>query len=135
MKKHTARKKLRKATAAERRKLGLPEGATMETVDLHDPNLAPEHRDNFIRIVKCEIVRLDELIGRYYRHRGECGNPDCDCGLSDLAERAEIMCGHMLACKELFGAIIIDDHCNFVHFVKEFGGDTYALLTTTERAQ
>jgi hypothetical protein len=135
MKKHTAKKRVRKASTAEQRKLGLPKDCTVEEVDLHDPNLAPEHRDNFITGVRSEVVRLDEIIGSWYRHRGECGDPECDCGGNDLAERVENLCGHLLACKELFGVIIIDDYSHFRRFVKDFGGDAYARLTATERAQ
>jgi len=130
------RMKRRKATAAERRRLGLPKDCIVEDVDLHDPNLAREHRERFIATVKAEVTRLDELIGPWYRHRGECQIESCDCGGNDLIEQAEIICNHLLAAKELFGAIIIDDHRHFARLVKEFGDDdTYAALTKTERAQ
>jgi hypothetical protein len=135
MAKTTRSKKLRKASAAEFRRFGLPAGHKMriETVDLEDPNLAPEHRDNFIGAIRAEIVRLDELIDAWYRHCGECNIPDCDCGGDELAEPAQIVCSHLLAVKELFGQAIIDDFPCFARFVRECegGGDKlYAALTS-----
>jgi hypothetical protein len=130
------RQRKRKATLYEQRKLGLPADCMVVTVDLHDPNLAPEHRDRFIAMVKAEVTQLDEQIGLWYRHRGECQIEDCDCGGNSLIERAEIMSNHMPGIKNLFGEIIIDDHRNFARLVKEFGGeDAYAALTATKRAQ
>src|SRR5215475_11482266 len=121
-----AKKKVRKATAAERRRLGLPKGSgplEVVDVDLGDPNLDPEHRDNFIRVVRDERAHLDETIGHSYRHRGACGDPNCDCGGNELIEHAEKMCGHVLAIKMLFGLAIVDDYGQFARLVKEFGGD------------
>jgi hypothetical protein len=125
----TARKRLRKATAAERRKLGLGKGATVEEVNLRDLNLAPEHREHFTTMVKAKVAELDELIGRWYRHRGECGDPDCDCGGNYLIEEAEKMCGPVLAVKQIFGETIIDRYPHFARLVKEFGPDAYAALS------
>jgi hypothetical protein len=114
----------RNASATERRLLGVPKGSRLkvEDIDLEDPNLAPEHRDNFITAIKVEVARLDELIGSWYRHRAECGDPDCDCGGNELIERAKMMCGHVLAIKMLFGLAIIDDYAQFARLVREFGG-------------
>ena len=135
MSKTRAKRKRRKATAAERRRLGLGKGAMIETVDLHDQNLAPEHRDRFTNAINAEVARYDELIAAWYRHRGECHIAGCDCGGQHLAEQVEKLCPHLFAVKHLFGVIIIDDHPHFRRFVKEFGGDAYARLTATACAQ
>jgi hypothetical protein len=102
-------------------------------VDLHDPNLAPEHRDSFIRIVKAEAARLDEFTAMLYRHRD-----DPKYGVSniaDLAEQVRNLCGHLLACKELFGVIIIDNYPHLARLLQNFSDANYARLTATERAQ
>jgi hypothetical protein len=120
----------RKANARERK--FLPKDCTVEEVDLEDPNLAPHHRDNFIAAIRGEVTGLDELIGRWYRHRGECGDPDCDCGGNELIAQAETLCGHLLAAKELFGVILITDYPFFARLVKEFGRDAHAVLSAEE---
>jgi hypothetical protein len=125
----------RKATRAERRRLGLPKGATITEVDLCDPKLQAEHRESFITAVRADVTRLDEMIGLWYRHRGECGDPNCDCGAGDLAAQAETACGSLLAIKALFGVVIIDDYPHFVRFAKDFGGDAYERLSATKGAQ
>jgi hypothetical protein len=79
----------RRATAAEQRKYGLTKDTVVEDVDLHDPNLAPEHRERFIAMIKAEVTRLDETIGLWYRHRGECRIEGCDCGGNNLIEQAD----------------------------------------------
>jgi hypothetical protein len=129
------RKKLRKATAAERRKLGLPKGSTIEHVDLHDPNLVPEHRDNFIAGVKNEAACLDEFIAMLYRHRDDSRYGISANDMTDLAEQAKNLCGHLLACKELFGVVIIDDYPHLARLLQNFSSANYARLTATERAQ
>jgi len=106
MRNTTAKRKLRKATAAERRRLGLAKDATIETVDLHDPNLAPEHRDHFITGIKTEVARLDELIAYWYRHRDQCRIEGCDHGRAELSDQVRNLLSHLLAAKELFGVII-----------------------------
>jgi hypothetical protein len=122
--------KHRKPTRAERKRL--PKGIeTIEEVDLSDPNLEPYHRDNFIKAVRMEAARLDALIERYYRHRGQCNIPDCDCGGGELANQAEQLCSHLLFIKRTFGQVIIDDHPSLARFVKECGeeSDTYGQLS------
>jgi|SRR6516164_571147 hypothetical protein len=128
MSRYSNAKRLRKATAAERRRMGLPKDSTVEEVNLHDPNLAPEHRERFTSAIKMKLAELDEKIGLWYKHRGECGNPDCDCGGNDLIEQAEMMCGHALAIKQLFGEVIIDRYPHFARLVREFGDDARAAL-------
>jgi hypothetical protein len=123
----------RKATAKERRELGLPKGGMIEDIDLHDPNLAPEHRAAFIAGIRAKVAELDERIGRWYRHRGECGIDGCDCGLGALAEQAEMLCGHLFAAKQLFGVFLVDEHPQFVRFVKDFSENAYATLSATNR--
>jgi hypothetical protein len=95
----------------------------VETINLTDPNLDPRHRDDFTNLVKAEVTTLDELIGRWYRHAGECRSEGCDCGGEALAERAEIMCCHLLFIKRTWGEVIIDQHPSFAKFTKECGGD------------
>jgi hypothetical protein len=119
-----ARNKRRKPTAAER-KLLPASIESVETVDLSDPNLDPFHRDNFIKAIRLEAARLDALIELYYRHRGECNIPDCDCG-GELAEQAEKLCSHLFFIKHAFGQIIIDDHPSLARFVKECGEEDHA---------
>jgi hypothetical protein len=127
--------KQRKATVAERRKFGLPKGSTItiEHVDLHDPNLAPEHRDNFITGVRAEAARLDEFTAMLYRHRDD---PEYGVdNIADLAEQTKTLCGHLLACKELFGVILVDDYPHLARLLQNFSAANYARLTATERAQ
>jgi hypothetical protein len=126
---------IRKATAVERRKFSLGADATVEIIDLNAPNLAPEHCDNFIAMVRRGALEIDELIGRWYRHHGACGDPDCDCGGNHLAEQAELICSDMLAAKQLFGVVMIDHYQQLRRFVQDFGGDGYARLTTTQHPQ
>src|SRR5262249_26324112 len=121
----------RKPNARERK--FLPKNCVVEEVDLSDPNLASEHRDGFIMAIRGEVVGLDELIGSWYRHRGECGDPDCDCGGNALIERAEALCSHLMFIKDTFGQTIIDRYPNFARLVKEFGRDAYAALTAEVR--
>src|SRR5262249_49968501 len=135
MRNTTAKRKLRKATAAERRRLGLAKDATIETVDLHDPNLAPEHRDHFITGIKTEVARLDELIAYWYRHRDQCRIEGCDHGRAELSDQVSNLLSPLPAVKDLFGVIITADPRHFGRYVKEFGPDAYAMLTATERAQ
>lgn len=140
MTKHiSSKRRARKTTAREQRELGLPADCTIETIDLHDPDLAPEHRERFIAGIRVEVARLDEQIGNWYRHRGECNIEGCDCGGSELAHQVETMCSHILAAKELFGAVIIDDQRTpyFVRFLKDCdGGDeALALLLAAKQAQ
>jgi hypothetical protein len=123
----------RKATATERRKFGLPKGSTVEHVDLHDPNLTSEHRDNFITAVRAEAARLDEFTAMLYRHRDD-PKYGVD-NIADLAEQTKNLCGHMLACKELFDVVIIDDYPHLARLLQNFSGANYARLTVTERAQ
>jgi hypothetical protein len=121
-----ANRKWRRATAAERRRLGLDKGDRIQEIDLTDP----QEPARFICEIKGKLAALDELVGRYYRHRGECNIPGCDCGLTVLAEQVENACSYVSLIKDGFGEIIIDSYPYIARFVKEFGGDdTYAALT------
>ena len=121
----------RKPNARERK--FLPKNCVVEEVNLSEPNFAPHHRDNFIAAIRGEVVGLDELISRWYRHRGECGDPDCDCGGNELIAQAEALCSHLLFIKDTFGVVVIARYPHFARLVKEFGGDAHAALTAEDR--
>jgi hypothetical protein len=117
------RKTRRKANSKRNNELvRLSNGLMMKvekTINLDDPNLAPEHRDGFIAAVKGRVAELDECIASYYRHRGQCGLEGCDCGLASLAEQTSTMCGHLRFIKERFGEIIAERYPAFNRFLKE----------------
>ena len=70
----------RKATARGRKRPSWAKGAKIETINLSDPNLDPWHRDNFVKAIRSEATRLDELTARWFRHEGQCQIDGCDCG-------------------------------------------------------
>jgi hypothetical protein len=125
----------RREANREERKF-LPKNCLVTKINLSDPNLEPEHRDRFINAVKAEVARLDELIGLWYR-RPECNVPDCDCGHSALAEKAEIMCSHLLFIKGFFGEAVIDGYPHFGRFVKDYADEVgaYESLATERHHQ
>src|SRR5262245_47757862 len=114
----TMNRKARRKANANRGKLGrLSNGLKVtETINLSDPNLAPEHRARFIGLVRGEVAGLDELIASWYRHRGECDIEGCDCGEADLAERACTMCNHLWFIKNQFGEILIGGYPTLTAF-------------------
>jgi hypothetical protein len=116
------RKARRKANAKGGKLLRLSNGCRIkvtETINLSDPNLAPEHRARFIMAVKSGVAELDELIASWYRHRGECCIEGCDCGGDDLAEQAITMCNHIWFIREKFGETLVDGYPHFNRFLKE----------------
>jgi hypothetical protein len=126
------RKARRKANAKRDKLVRLSNGLKVEvteTINLSDPNLAPEHRDGFITAVKTRVAELDELIANWYRHRGECRIEGCDCGGDDLAEQASIMCNHLWFIKNRFGEILVGGYPYFNRFLKEgLKSDAYESL-------
>jgi hypothetical protein len=124
----------RKAIAKKRKLHRLPDGhmvAVTETINLSDPNLALEHRTDFITAVKGRVAELDELVASWYRHRGQCHIEGCDCGKDDLAEQASIMRNHLWFIKNRFGETLIDAYPHFNRFVREaLEPDEYKTLTT-----
>jgi hypothetical protein len=107
----------RKVTAKERRLLGTALSN-------------PDHRDIFIGVIRMELVRLDELIGLWYRHR-----PERDCGANGITKQVTVLCNHLLLIKKAFGRTFIDDYPMFARFVKDCvnGNHTYERLIASER--
>jgi hypothetical protein len=128
----------RKANAQERKFVRLSNGRKVkvtETINLSDPNLAPEHRTNFITLVKTRVAGLDELIASWYRHHDQCDIEGCDCGADELAEHASIMCSHLAFIKHRFGEVLIHGYPHFDRFVKEgLEPDEYETLTSSRGA-
>jgi hypothetical protein len=87
-------------------------------IDLCDPNLDPKHRDTFIYAVRTEVVRLDEVLSRWYR-RPVCNVPDCDCGEAELFEQVWMLCSHLDFVKETFGEDITDKYPHFRRALRE----------------
>jgi hypothetical protein len=120
----------RKANKQERK--FLPKDCMVTEIDLTDPNLAPEHRDNFIKAIRSRAAQLDEVITNWYRHRGECRIEGCDCGGEAIAEQVEIACSHLWFIKHTFGEAIVDRHPYFVRFLKDYAVDgLYEALTSS----
>ena len=128
------RKARRKANAKKRKLHRLPDGRAVEiteTINLSDPNLAPERRNEFIGLVRGEVAGLDELIASWYRHRGECDIEGCDCGEGNLAERACTMCNHLWFIRNQFGETLIGEYFHFNRFLKEgLEPDAYESLAS-----
>jgi hypothetical protein len=60
----------RKANKQKRKFHTMKDGTKVlvtKEIDLCDPNLDPKHRDTFIYAVRTEVVRLDEVLSRWYR--------------------------------------------------------------------
>src|SRR5262249_20106498 len=120
MRNTTAKRKLRKATAAERRRLGLAKDATIETVDLHDPNLAPEHRDHLLTGIRPGVPLWNKRTRSWPRHRDQCRMEGGDHGRGKLSNKVSTLLPPLPPAKKFFGVIIIDDHRHFGRYVKEF---------------
>jgi hypothetical protein len=113
-------RKFRKPTAEER-KFFSP-NCRVEEVNLDDPNVAAEHRDNVINAVRLKVAALDELIGRWYRHFDECQIEGCDHGAVELIEQVSALCKHLVFIKKAYGEAVVDEGSYVVRFIDECWG-------------